>query len=262
VASPLPAADGAPPCYPVKPVERLHALRSELERRYAAGVEPRVVVAGGGPSGCEVAANIAALATRRGARAHVTLVGSAARLLPHAPPGAAARVSRHLERSAGVRIRVGRSVERLASGCVHLDDGTPIAADLVVAATGLAPPPLFADSHLPTAGDGALAVDAALRCVSDALVFAAGDCASPGARPLPRVGVLAVRQAPILHHNLLATLRGSRLRRYRPQRRFLLILNLGPRHALATRGRLYAFGRAPLWLKDRIDRRFLAHHAL
>jgi NADH dehydrogenase FAD-containing subunit len=79
-------------------------------------------------------------------------------------------------------------------------------------------------------------------------------------RKLARVGVYAVRQAPILTYNLLATLEHRPLRRFHPQKRFLLILNLGDDDGLATWGPLAWRGRTPFRIKDRIDRRFLARY--
>ncbi len=88
-------------------------------------------------------------------------------------------------------------------------------------------------------------------------VFAAGDCLHFVPRPLPKIGVFAVREAPILLHNLRASLDGRSLETFTPQDRYLSILNLGNRRALAYRGRLVWSGRLAWWLKDRNDRRWL-----
>ena len=96
--------------------------------------------------------------------------------------------------------------------------------------------------------------------MSDPSVFGGGDCIAIGDRALPRVGVYGVRQAPILAHNLLAALEGRPLRRFRPRRRFLLILNLGDGTGLAVRGGWVWHGRLALWLKDWIDRRYVAKY--
>jgi len=69
--------------------------------------------------------------------------------------------------------------------------------------------------------------------------------------------VHAVRAAPVLDANLRATLAGSPLREFRPQRDFLSLLNLGGRRALATKWGLAAAGRLPWIWKDRIDRAFV-----
>jgi NADH dehydrogenase FAD-containing subunit len=108
--------------------------------------------------------------------------------------------------------------------------------DFLVHATGLTPPALLRATGLPTSGDGALLVDPFLRSVADPRVFGGGDCVALQGRELAKVGVYAVREAPVLCHNLLATLQGRPLRRFLPQRRFLLILNLGDGTGLLTWG--------------------------
>jgi selenide,water dikinase len=69
-----------------------------------------------------------------------------------------------------------------------------------------------------------------------------------------------VRQAPVLVDNLAAMLDDRPLERYEPQSRWLAILHLGEREGLATWGPLWWHGRAALWLKDRIDRRWMARY--
>jgi len=79
-----------------------------------------------------------------------------------------------------------------------------------------------------------------------------GDCSVMDAAPRPPSGVFGVRAAPILLHNLLAARGGARLP-YRPQRRWLSIMDLGDRTGLAVRGRIWWLGRSALWLKRRLD---------
>lgn len=79
-------------------------------------------------------------------------------------------------------------------------------------------------------------------------------------RELPKLGVLGVRQAQYIHANLLASLEGKSLAEYGPQKRFLAILTLGDGTALARWGPFGWTSRASMWLKDFIDRRFLARY--
>lgn len=250
---------------PVKPVENLWRLRMNLDDRLrTAGSERpvRVLVAGGGASGCEVAANLKrghSSSQRQSVMSplcEVTLVTSADRLLGSFGRGAGECVRRVLEER-GVRVQTGAALVRVERDAAWLADGRRLEFDLLVAATGLEPPALLRSTGLPTAEDGSLLVDRTLHSVADARVFGAGDCVALSDQRIARVGVYAVRMAPILTANLLATLGGSPLRTFRPQRRFLLILNLGDGTGLATWGPLYGRGRLAFWLKDRIDRRYL-----
>lgn len=96
---------------------------------------------------------------------------------------------------------------------------------------------LLRESGLLCANDGSLRVNDFLQGVTHPEIFGAGDCIHFGERGLPRIGVYAVRQAPILAHNLRAYLAGEALKNFQPQKNYLLILNLGDGSALLTRGR-------------------------
>jgi NADH dehydrogenase FAD-containing subunit len=105
-----------------------------------------------------------------------------------------------------------------------------------------------------------LVVDRFLRSIGDPRIFAGGDCIAFATRELPKLGVYAVREAPVLLHNLFATQDGRRLKSYTPQRRALMILNLGDGTGLAIRGGWVLRNRAFAWIKDRIDRAFLRRY--
>jgi selenide,water dikinase len=92
---------------------------------------------------------------------------------------------------------------------------------------------------------------------SDANVFAAGDCAHLTHTPRPKAGVYAVREAPILFHNLRAVMTGDALRRYHPQRDYLKLISLGGKSALAERfGTVFSGPLMWRW-KDHIDQKFM-----
>jgi len=77
--------------------------------------------------------------------------------------------------------------------------------------------------------------------------------------PLPKAGVYAVRQGPVLAKNITAILEDRPLLTFKPQKRFLSLLTTGNRHAVASWGSLFAHGKW-VWLwKNHIDRAFMAH---
>ena len=251
-----------------KPIPNLWRLRQEVEaqlERARQDGEPRapigIVVIGGGVTACEIAANVLGLIEREGAAglATVTLLAREARLVASWPARAARIVAASLRRR-GATICAGTTAAQLQDNAVVTTDGRRVPYDIVVAALGLRPSRWIGSAGLPTSPQGALLVDECLRSVGDPDVFGGGDCIAIGDCELPRVGVYGVRQAPILAHNLLATLEGWPLRRFRPQRRFLLIMNLGDGTALAVRDGWCWHGRLALWLKDWIDRRYVAKY--
>jgi NADH dehydrogenase FAD-containing subunit len=238
----------------VKPISRLAHLRRHCEERLGQG-GLRAVVIGGGPTGCEVAANLWALGRRHRGTTEVTLLSGSHRLLPDRPRGASRAVANAL-RKRGVRIVLGSTVVRVEPRAVHCSDGTAHRTETVVLATGLRAPSALRHLGLACSPAG-LRVDRTLRAVQDPHIFGAGDCIDFDGRDLPKLGVFGVRQAPVLLRNLAAALTGGRMSVYRPQRRRLMILNLGEGDALATRGRLWWRGRLAMRLKEHLDLRFL-----
>jgi selenide,water dikinase len=238
----------------VRRVDEVLAAARGRDRR-----EPfRVVVVGAGAGGVEVTFALAArLGRDRGGRVHVLLLEAEPRVLP----GYAASAARRVEAAAGARdiaIRGGARVERVAPDAVYLTGGERIPADAVVWVAGAAALPIFAGSGIETDERGFAKIRPTLQCTGYDDVFAVGDCAAWTAGPaLAKAGVYAVRQGPVLAHNLMARARGGRLRAYRPQRDFLSLLNLGDGHAIGTKWGVSAEATALFSLKNWIDRRFV-----
>jgi len=253
--APLPGAAALPDrVFPAKPIPSLWRLRQALERRFAMGEAVRAVVAGGGITGAEIAASLAGLAARRGGRLRVTLLAGDGPPLRNLPPTVSGPLLESLRRR-GVEVTPGRIT------AIHPDrldtSAGPLPFDVVALATGLRPPALLATFGLPLAEDGGLVVDHHLRSPLDARVHGAGDCVALQGHRLPRAGVFAVRQAPVLLHNLLAAAGGGAPRRFRPQRHHLWIMNLGDGTGFASRGARHLQGRLALRWKNWLDRRFL-----
>jgi len=90
---------------------------------------------------------------------------------------------------------------------------------------------------------GCVQVDTTLRSISDAAVFAAGDCASIQSSPRPKAGVLGCPSRVHLARNLRLAARHRTLKRWRPQREALVILGWeraggGWRNGLSVSGTL------------------------
>ncbi len=224
----------------------------------ADGEALRVVVVGGGAAGLELAFTLRArlAAAGRGARLHVLSDGE--QLLPGQPPSVAERARREAE-ARGIEVSCGARVERVEKDCLWVGGrGERIPCDLAVWATGAAPPRVVADSALPHDDAGFVRVRDTLQVVGHDDLFAVGDCAALDAhRWVPKAGVYAVRQGPRLEENLRARLEGGRLRPFRPQRDFLMLLNLGAGEALGAKWGVAFAGRPVFALKDRIDRAFV-----
>jgi selenide,water dikinase len=159
----------------------------------------------------------------------------------------------------GITVRRESRVTALEAGVAHLASGEPLPFGTCVWATGPRAPELFAASGAAVDARGYLAVRDTLESPSHPGLFAAGDCAGfISGQHVPKAGVYAVRQGPVLRDNLRAFLTGEGTPRpYRAQGGFLSLLNAGDGTAVGDWRGLAFHGRAMWRLKDLIDRRFL-----
>jgi NADH dehydrogenase FAD-containing subunit len=246
-------ADGAD-IVPVKPICNLVAARRTILERLRSGPLELLVV-GGGPAGVEIAGNLWRLVHEAGGEARITLLAGS-RLLVQFPDRVRELARASLEKR-GLKVIEGARAVRVAAGRAELSDDGPLSFDLAFVAVGVAPSSLFEDSGLPVGEDGGLLVNDRLQSVAWPQLFGGGDCISLQGHPLDNVGVYAVRQNPILFHNLLAALEGRELISFRPQLHYLLIFNLGNRRGILVKKNWVWEGRVPFLIKDWIDRRFM-----
>lgn len=141
----------------------------------------------------------------------------------------------------------------------ELDDDLARRSDLLLWAAGAQAHPWQKASGLAVNERGFIRIDGQLRAIAHPQVYAVGDCAA-WPRPLPKAGVFAVRMGPILSLNLRAALGEGRAQRYRPQRRYLMLLATADGRAIGTWAGLWFSGRWVWRWKDWIDRSFLARY--
>ena len=200
-----------------------------------------------------------ALAARlRGAQ--VMLVAGAAGLLPGFPAAFRGAVRRGMAERR-VALLEGEDVTAVTADGLMFPAAPPLRADAVLWATGAAPPAWLAASGLPRDAAGFLQVEETLRVTGQDAVFAAGDIAGFTAGALPKAGVHAVRQGPVLARNLRAAAEGGTLTAHRPQQGALVLLSLGDGTAIGTRNGIVVRGRWVWQWKDWIDRRFMQRYA-
>lgn len=237
----------------LRPMRNAIELRARLDAFVATARPVDVVVVGGGAGGVEVAFALRRRMNGAGANGTVTLVESRPRIMDDASAGVQAVVDERL-RAQQVGVVLGGAVSAVDDDCVRLASGATLPASVVVWTAGSAPPALLSAGDLPLDDAGYLLVDRKLQVVGGAGVWAAGDCVTlQGARALPRSGVYAVRQGPVLLANLRAALGAGRTRRYRPRRRALTIIDTSDGRAVARWGAMHWVGRWAMALKRRID---------
>jgi NADH dehydrogenase FAD-containing subunit len=110
---------------------------------------------------------------------------------------------------------------------------------------------------LPADDEGFLLTKPTLQSTADPQVFVVGDSGSIRGTQFPKAGVYAVRQSPILWHNIKAIMSGGLLREFKPQNDFLKLLNTGDGRALLIYRSWSVHARWCWFLKTWIDRRFV-----
>jgi selenide,water dikinase len=239
-----------------------------LQNVDAGNTPPQAAIIGGGVAGVEVALAIAH-ALRGHANAQVSLIDRSKILTEMS------RHSRNIALKAlqkyGINTLPHTAVSRVAPDEVTLSTqthpSTLLASHFTVSTAGAHAYGWPAHStgtskglettHLETQ-NGFICVDTYLRS-SDPRVFAVGDCAHMTKNPRPKAGVYAVRQAPVLFENLRHAAAGhaSNLHAYTPQKRYLKLMSLGERRAIADKTGIQISGRLIWRWKDWIDRSFM-----
>jgi selenide,water dikinase len=240
---------------PVKPVSGLWQRWQGLDKALAVETASQTIaLVGGGAGSVELAL---AMAHRLSGRAApISLWCGAPEILQGYNARARSAVMAALHQ-AEITVYLNSRVERVEPGRLHIEGGAEERFDHLFWCTGATPAPWIEASGLATDEAGFLAVSDTLQSLDDERVFGAGDIATQVKHPRPKAGVYAVRQAPVLAHNLRSVLLGKKLRQHHPQDRFLSLISLGTRRASADKGLFSATG-AWVWRwKDRIDRQFM-----
>ncbi len=253
---PLGTVDGKPDnIYPVKPIEKLMEASGRLKAIFKKK-SAIVSVVGGGPSSAEVAGNVWQLARLTGGNLPTIRIFAGRGFMTRFVPRVRNRVKNILIKR-GIEIIETGYVERVERDKIVVASNEEFPTNFTFIALGVVPSTIFEASGLPTGPDKGLLVNKFLQSPDFPEVFGGGDCIYHQPQPLDKVGVYAVRENPILLHNLMATLEGRALQAFDPGPDYLLIFNLGGGQGLLKKNNFIFQGRPAFWIKDYIDRRFI-----
>ena len=148
-------------------------------------------------------------------------------------------------------------ISKIDSSRVFFTDGTYLACNVPVWATGAAVQAVTGESDLTTL-DGYFGVNDFLQSTSHSNVFAGGDCTtmenySDNGFP-PKA---AVREGLIIAKNVTRYLKGEELLAYVPQKKFLSLLMTGDKKAIGTKFGMAWSGKWVWKMKDYIDMSFI-----
>lgn len=184
--------------YPVAELEQAQRLRAAVDELHA---DAPVTVVGGGPTGIEVATELAEQGRR------VTLV-CGGRLGPSlSEPGrrSVAKVLRKLR----IAVLETDVVTEVRADAVVFADGAVRPSALTIWTAGFGVPELAVASGLSTDAIGRLLTDETLTSVDDPRVIAAGDCAAPSGEPLRMCCASASQLGPQAANTVLSRIAGT-----------------------------------------------------
>lgn len=260
--------DGEPPL----PVVGIKPMQNFLERLTEAvqvcesspsgsqGETVQIDVVGGGLGSVEIVLCLPYYLQRMGwarDRYRLRLISGAA----SPPVGCLASTRRKILahfQQAGIELVGEAKLAAVEGRTLVLSDGRRWESDLLIFLGAGHAAPVTACFDLPRDARGCLLTNRNLQSIADPTVWAGGDCGTIQGVDLPKAGVFAVRQGPVMWDNVRRWSTGQSLQPYIPQSDFLKLINLGGGQAMGEyRG--WSFQGRWVWRwKDRIDTRFMA----
>jgi pyridine nucleotide-disulfide oxidoreductase family protein len=252
---------------PIKPMQTFlqrfdGCIQRFMPEGLQANLEPiRVTIVGGGVASVEIALCAQTrLKQQFAARSCVIqIVTAGADIASELTPRSVRRIKELLQ-ACGITVIATTRISEVTQRAAVDSQGVEYPADCIIWATGAVGPPILSQLGLPLDEKGFIATDRTLRSVTGAPIFAVGDSGTIVDAPVPKAGVYAVRQSPILWHNLRAILGTGKLNQFKPQRDFLKLLNTGNGKAILQYGSLTFYARWCGWLKTYIDKQFITKY--
>ncbi|MCG6910265.1 MAG: FAD-dependent oxidoreductase [Deltaproteobacteria bacterium] len=241
--------------YAVKPIERLMQAQEKI-LELVANRKITIGILGGGPSAAEIAGNLWQLTLNAGKNKPAIKIFAGKSFMARFPEKVRSKVAASLTRR-GIEILTNGYAQAVENRRIILETGEEFSLDVIFLAMGVTPNAIFRHSNLATGPDGGLLVNEFLQSTEHADIFGGGDCIYFQKHPLDKVGVYAVRQNPVLYHNVMARLEGQELQPFNPGGGYLLIFNLGGGKGLLRKKWITVGGRMAFIIKDYIDRKFM-----
>ncbi|ELK48702.1 FAD-dependent oxidoreductase [Halobacillus sp. ACCC02827] len=249
----LPPDFAESPARSVKPNDEFIEQMKELRET------PMPLIIGGGAAGTELALSMQAYKEMQGIPGQVRIITSG-RILSDAPKWVSTKLE-GLLREKGVRVWEQERVQEVSDSHVHTATGNQVRHTGVLWLGGAFGDTVFERSGVEVDERSFAYVRSTLQFEGFDYMFGAGDCVTMMDHPdLPKSGVYAVKQGPVLFNNLRSYLDGKELQHFSPQKNAMYILSTGGKRGFLIYGPLSAHNRQAWKMKHKIDKEFMAKY--
>ncbi|WP_028829460.1 FAD-dependent oxidoreductase [Proteocatella sphenisci] len=219
-----------------------------------------VVVVGAGAAGVEIALAIRALGIKENKKYSISIVNSNSDILKGYAKGVEHKTVDLFKRNE-IKLIINQRANLIEKNYILMQSGFKIKYDLLLLATGSLSHPLYRESGFCVDDKGYMVVNDYLQNIEFPYILGAGDCIKfENYDYVKKVGVYAIREAPILWKNIKHIVDNEELEKYVPQKNYLSIISLGNKTAIASYKKLFKTGRISWYVKDWIDRTFIKQY--
>ncbi len=242
---------------PIKPISKLVKVIDDIKRKILQSNEISISVIGGGAGGIELvlALNEYLKTIKSIKKIKINLI-SKGKYLAQAKNKFSQNCILSFLKDNNINVILNDEVIEIGANFIKTLKGTIINSEFNFLVTPISPPKWIANTDLRLDKLGFIKVNKFLQ-TSDKNIFASGDICSLENYKLPKAGVYAVRQGPILYKNLRAKILNLKFSSFKPQRSFLSLIGNGKNEAIFSWKGISFRSKFAWFLKSNIDQRFI-----
>ena len=243
---------------PIKPISNLINQLDKIKLKISNLDNINISIIGAGAGGIEIALSIKNLIANyhKKKKCNISLVSRSKNIIKNHNKTTQMSVLNILEKE-NINLIIGDPVINIQKDFIKTKSGLKIKSDISILVSSVNPPKWLTSSGLNLFKDGFIAVNRFLQSTNINNAFASGDVASIIEQQLPKSGVYAVRQGPVLANNLHNHILRKPLRSFKGQKHYLSLIGNGKDYAIAS---WWVFSLKGKWvwkLKSYIDKSFI-----
>ncbi len=253
---------------PLKSVNSAEKINQTIKEKIKEKRKADIVVCGGGLTGVEGAFAIKELVDKLDSlydildKTNVTIIEAMPNILPVFP----AKVQKDAEealKEKKIDVKKGIPITKITHDLVELKDGTKIKSDLTIWTGGVRANQTLALCELELSQKGSILVNKYLQSKKYDYIYALGDnmfFPLDDKRAVPQTAQYAEQQAKIVAKNISNQILGGKLEEYVPKQTNPVLISLGTKVAIISKGRFSMKGRIFSFLKKKLQENVMSKY--